>query len=103
MDQAISSDDTEGPSESASTDFLEGFISEPEYAGRRGVTLRTCQRDRQLRKAPPHIKLGRKIFYRVHALRDWLLKNERIADQTPNLPRNIHTRRKNSHGLRSAK
>lgn len=71
----------------ANTDFLQGFISEQDYARRRGVTLRTCQRDRQLRKAPPYIKLGRKIFYRVDAMRDWLVKNERIADQTPDASR----------------
>lgn len=34
------------------TDFLDGFISEEEYAARRGVSLRTCQRDRQLRQSP---------------------------------------------------
>ena len=34
-------------------DFLDGFISEEEYAARRGVSLRTCQRDRQLRQSPP--------------------------------------------------
>ena len=85
MNQATTS--TEVPSESATTDFLEGFISEPEYARRRGVTLRTCQRDRQLRKAPPYIKLGRQVFYRIDAVRGWLMKNERIADQTPTAPR----------------
>lgn len=83
MDQATTSDDTDVPSESASPDFLEGFISEPEYARQRGVTPRTCQRDRQLRKAPPYIKLGRQVFYRIDAVRDWLMKSERIADQTP--------------------
>ena len=83
MDQLIASADTKAPSESASTDFLEGFISEPDYARRRGVTLRTCQRDRQLRKAPPYTKLGRQIFYRVDALRGWLIKHERSADPLP--------------------
>ena len=83
MNQATTPDETEVPSESATLDFLEGFISEPEYARRRGVTLRTCQRDRQLRKAPPYIKLGRQVFYRIDAVRDWLMKNERIADQIP--------------------
>jgi hypothetical protein len=87
MDQAITSDNAESLSESASMDFLEGFISEPEYARQRGVTLRTCQRDRQLRKAPPYIKLGRQVFYRIEAVRDWLMKNERIADQIPDAPR----------------
>jgi len=87
MDQTIKSDNTDVPSESASTDFLEGLITEPEYARRRGVTMRTCQRDRQLRKAPPYIKLGRQVFYRIDAVRDWLMKNERIVDQTPDAPR----------------
>jgi hypothetical protein len=73
--------------DSADIDFLEGYISEPDYAHRRGVTLRTCQRDRQLRKAPPYIKLGRQVFYRIDAVRDWLMKNERIANQTPNTQR----------------
>ncbi|MFZ3248040.1 MAG: hypothetical protein WA214_04045 [Pseudolabrys sp.] len=87
MDQAISSDNAESPSESVSTDFLEGFISEPEYARQRRVTPRTCQRDRQLRKAPPYIKFGRQVFYRIEAVRDWLINNERIADQPPDAPR----------------
>jgi len=93
MDHAITSDNVESPTESASTNFLEGFISEPEYARRRGVTLRTCQRDRQLRKAPPYTKLGRQIFYRVDAVREWLTKNERIVDQTPDAPRSQSLRK----------
>jgi hypothetical protein len=83
MRPSISADDTKVASDSANTDFLQGFVSEPEYARRRGVALRTCQRDRQLRKAPPYIKFGRQVFYRIDAVRDWLMKNERIVDQTP--------------------
>jgi len=81
MDQVVASDDTGNPS---STDFLEGFISEREYARQRGVTLRTCQRDRQLRKAPPYIQFGRRIFYRTQAVRAWLVNNERQEDRTVN-------------------
>ena len=77
----------EAASDSTNTNFLQGYISEPDYARRRGVTLRTCQRDRQLRKAPPYTKLGRQIFYRVDALREWMAKNERLADQSPHAPR----------------
>jgi hypothetical protein len=87
MDLSILTNNTELASDSASTDFLRGFISERDYASRRGVTMRTCQRDRQLRKAPPYIKLGRRIFYRIDALREWMVKNERIADQTPDASR----------------
>ena len=81
MDQSIAK--TEGasaPRDTTPANFLNGFLPEEEYARHRGVTVRTCQRARQLRKAPPYIKLGRRIFYRVDAVREWLLKNER-ADQ----------------------
>lgn len=78
---------SEAASDSTDTDFLQGYISEPDYARRRGVTLRTCQRDRQLRKAPPYTKLGRQVFYRVDALREWMTKNERVTDQIPHAPR----------------
>jgi hypothetical protein len=27
------------------------------------------------------------VFYRIDAVRDWLMKNERIVDQTPDAPR----------------
>lgn len=87
MHQASPTEEIEVPSESTSKDFLEGFISEPEYARQRGVTLRTCQRDRQLRQAPPYIQFGRRIFYRVDAVRAWLVKNERLEDRAPTPPR----------------
>lgn len=74
---------TEATSDCADTDFLQGYISEQDYARRRGVTLRTCQRDRQLRRAPPYIQFGRRIFYRVDAVRAWLVNNEHLEDKTP--------------------
>ena len=61
----------------AGTDFLSGFISEEEYAHRRGITVRTCQRDRQLRKSPPFVRVGRRIYYRLDAVRQWLIGLER--------------------------
>ena len=57
--------------------LLEGYISEQEYARQRGVSLRTCQRDRALRKSPPHCVLGKQVFYRIAAVRAWLLQQER--------------------------
>lgn len=68
-------------------DFLEGFIPEEEYAARRGVSLRTCQRDRQLRQSPPYVIMGRRIYYRVEAVRDWLLTREQHANRKPSAPR----------------
>jgi len=79
MDQTISPNGMTA----AEPDFLAGYVSEEEYARRRGVSLRTCQRDRQLRQAPPHVQFGRRIYYRIAAVREWLVKNEREADRTP--------------------
>jgi hypothetical protein len=70
-----------------SRDFLQGYISEEEYAARRGVSVRTCQRDRQLRQSPPYVLIGRQVFYRVEAIREWLVARERQDDRTPTAPR----------------
>lgn len=69
------------------TDFLDGFISEEEYAARRGVSLRTCQRDRQLRQSPPYVVIGRRVYYRIEAVREWLIAREQAADRKPSAPR----------------
>jgi hypothetical protein len=68
-------------------DFLEGFVTEQEYAARRGVSLRTCQRDRQLRQSPPYVVIGRQVYYRVEAVREWLIARERSTDRRPTAPR----------------
>lgn len=82
MDPAIAKIDESAPaSDRAAEDFLTGFISEEKYALQRRVSIRTCQRDRRLRKAPPFIQLGKQIYYRVDALRDWLIKRERVDTQ----------------------
>lgn len=72
--------------------FLRDYISEGEYARQRGVSLRTCQRDRALRKSPPHCVLGKQVFYRVAAVRAWLLEQERSFE--PDHPRRPGLRRR---------
>jgi hypothetical protein len=64
-------------------ELLQGYLSEEEYAKQRGVTLRTCQRDRALRQSPPYVIIGRQVYYRLEAVREWLVKRERSNDQTP--------------------
>jgi hypothetical protein len=73
-------------SEVIAPNFLEGYVPEEEYEARRGVSLRTCQRDRQLRQAPPYVRFGRRLYFRIDAVREWLVKNERAADRTPRGP-----------------
>lgn len=82
MDQRTTQDDG-SPNAAPGPDFLEGYLSEAEYARRRGVSLRTCQRDRQLRQGPPYVQFGRRIYYRVEAVRDWLVRHEREHDKLP--------------------
>jgi hypothetical protein len=65
----------------SSPSIFEGYISEAEYARQRGVSLRTCQRDRALRKSPPHCIIGKQVFYRITAIREWLLQQERSFEQ----------------------
>jgi hypothetical protein len=62
-------------------DFLRGHISELDYSRIRGTSVRTCQRERQDRKSPPFVRLGRRVFYRVEAIQAWLVSNEQ--GQTP--------------------
>lgn len=75
------------PIDPQSTRILFGFLTETEYARERGISIRTCQRDRRLRKAPPHVLIGRRAFYRIDAVREWLLKNEQSPDLAPTAPR----------------
>ena len=63
--------------------LLQGYLSEEEYARQRGVSLRTCQRDRALRQSPPYVVIGRQIYYRIEAVREWLIKREQVEDRQP--------------------
>ena len=72
-------------------DIFEGYINEAELARQRGVSVRTCQRDRALRQAPPHVIVGRQVFYRIEAVREWLLGQEHRAAK-PGTTRSRHRR-----------
>jgi hypothetical protein len=58
-------------------DLFEGYLDEQEYCRQRGVSLRTAQRDRQRRQSPPYLTVGKKVYYRVAAVGEWLLRQER--------------------------
>jgi hypothetical protein len=78
---------TPGTPADSKQDFLEGYISEEDYARGRGVSMRTAQRDRQLRQSPPFTRLGRKIYYRIEAVKEWLRSQEEHKDRIPTAPR----------------
>lgn len=74
--------------EPSAPSLLQGFITEQEYARQRGVSVRTCQRDRAMRKSPPYCALGKQIFYRISAVREWLIRNEKSFENKPRSNRN---------------
>lgn len=62
---------------SAAADRLyDGYWSEEEYAAQRGVSLRTVQRERARGIGAPFTPQGRRILYRIEAVREWLLAQE---------------------------
>ncbi len=62
--------------------IFDGYITEAEYARQRGVSLRTCQRDRALRIAPPHVMIGRRVYYNIDSVRKWFEERERHFNAT---------------------
>ena len=52
------------------------IITEDEFAELRGVKRITIMRERQRRRGPNFIKLGRKYYYRMATIEDWFLKME---------------------------
>ena len=78
VDQSCNQDNAGVPSVRG---VFDGFITEAEYARQRGVSLRTCQRDRALRTAPPHVVIGRTVYYRIESVRQWLAAQERQPDR----------------------
>ena len=52
---------------------LNELLSEAEYDAKRGVSVRTIQRERALRAGPAFIKIGRRVFYRPAAIEAWVL------------------------------
>jgi len=69
------------PADTGAPDLFEGYIDEQEYCRQRGVSLRTAQRDRQLRQAPPYLVVGKKVYYRIAAVREWMLNQERREER----------------------
>jgi hypothetical protein len=58
------------------------LIPEPDFAKLTGWSVPTLRTWRCLRKGPPYICVGRKIWYRRSAYENWLLKHERGSEQS---------------------
>lgn len=55
---------------------FDDLMTDAEYNKALGRGPRTSQRQRAERTGPAYIKVGRQIYYRKDAVREWLLANE---------------------------
>lgn len=67
------------------SEVLDGFIDRFETASELQVGIRTLDRWRTAGLGPPFIKLGRRIYYSVDHLRQWLneLQQQSASKQRP--------------------
>ena len=57
--------------------LLDGWLTRGQVASEIGVSVDTLQRWETRRIGPPCVRIGRKVFYRAEAFRDWLISRER--------------------------
>ena len=57
--------------------LLDGWLSRSQVAQEIGVSIDTLARWETRRIGPPCIRIGRKVFYRADAFREWLISRER--------------------------
>lgn len=57
--------------------LLDGWLTRANVAAEIGVSVDTLARWETQRIGPPCIRVGRKVFYRADAFRDWLISRER--------------------------
>ena len=94
MERSVTSTGIEerGAAAAPVVNLLDGYLAEEEYARQRGVSIRTCQRDRALRQGPSYTIIGRQVYYRIEAVRAWMLTRERDGERQPQAPRSRRSR-----------
>lgn len=56
---------------------LDGLISAEELATELNNSVRTLGRWDAQRTGPPRVLIGRKPYYRIHSVREWIIAQER--------------------------
>lgn len=56
---------------------LDALVTEPELARSTGTSTSLWATRRREQSGPPHIRIGRRLLYRVRSVRDWLEAQER--------------------------
>lgn len=57
--------------------LLTGWMTRAEVAADLKISIDTLQRWENQRIGPPTMRLGRKVYYRADALREWLIAREK--------------------------
>jgi hypothetical protein len=58
------------------TGLLDGWLNRAELAPELALSVDTLQRWETRRMGPPCVRVGRKVLYRKHAVREWLCEQE---------------------------
>lgn len=62
--------------EPAGSGILDEWISRQELGAQLGVSVDTLARWETRRIGPPCVRIGRRVIYRVQAVREWLVRQE---------------------------
>ncbi len=61
----------------ASGALMQGWMGRREVAEALGISAATLQRWQTRRIGPPLVRIGRRVFYRADAFREWMIAQER--------------------------
>lgn len=60
-----------------SAELMQGWMGRGEVAEAIGISAATLQRWQTRRVGPPCVRIGRRVFYRADAFREWMISQER--------------------------
>jgi hypothetical protein len=74
--KTIGMKDTDDAAPDDGTGLLVGWLNRADLARELTLTVDTLQRWETRRMGPPCVRVGRKVLYRMEAVRDWLREQE---------------------------
>lgn len=60
-----------------SAELMQGWMGRREVSAALGISAATLQRWQTRRIGPPCVRIGRRVFYRADAFREWMISQER--------------------------
>ena len=74
--KTIGMKDTDDAAPDDDTGLLVGWLNRADHARELTLTVDTLQRWETRRMGPPCVRVGRKVLYRMEAVREWLREQE---------------------------